>query len=422
VSGAGATQEAVQRVWRDESARLVGALTRMTRDLSLAEDLAQDALVAALQQWPRDGVPENPAAWLMQTAKRRAVDQFRRNETLRRRTAELGQALEREEVEMPDLDAFVEHIDDDVLRLVFLTCHPALSPESRAALTLRLVGGLTVPEIARAFLTKDATVGQRISRAKRALEGESFEMPVGREREQRLDDVMGVLYLIFNEGYTATTGDDWMRPGLCAEAIRMTRMLAGLAEQEPEVHGLLSLMELQASRLHARTDADGRPVLLEDQDRSRWDELMIRRGLAALDRAMAAVTAGRPAGPYVVQAQIAACHARAATAEETDWRAIAQWYDVLARLGDNPVVQVNRAVAHGRAYGPEDGLAVLDDVADHRSLAASHLVPAVRGDLLTRAGRHAEAALAFDRAADLTGNEAERALLSGRAAAARSHG
>jgi RNA polymerase sigma factor (sigma-70 family) len=378
--------------------------------------------VAALQQWPRDGVPENPAAWLMQTAKRRAVDQFRRNETLRRRTAELGQALEREEVEMPDLDAFVEHIDDDVLRLVFLTCHPALSPESRAALTLRLVGGLTVPEIARAFLTKDATVGQRISRAKRALEGESFEMPVGREREQRLDDVMGVLYLIFNEGYTATTGDDWMRPGLCAEAIRMTRMLAGLAEQEPEVHGLLSLMELQASRLHARTDADGRPVLLEDQDRSRWDELMIRRGLAALDRAMAAVTAGRPAGPYVVQAQIAACHARAATAEETDWRAIAQWYDVLARLGDNPVVQVNRAVAHGRAYGPEDGLAVLDDVADHRSLAASHLVPAVRGDLLTRAGRHAEAALAFDRAADLTGNEAERALLSGRAAAARSHG
>jgi RNA polymerase sigma factor (sigma-70 family) len=422
VSGAGATQEAVQRVWRDESARLVGALTRMTRDLSLAEDLAQDALVAALQQWPRDGVPENPAAWLMQTAKRRAVDQFRRNETLRRRTGELGQALEREEVEMPDLDAFVEHIDDDVLRLVFLTCHPALSPESRAALTLRLVGGLTVPEIARAFLTKDATVGQRISRAKRALEGESFEMPVGREREQRLDDVMGVLYLIFNEGYTATTGDDWMRPGLCAEAIRMTRMLAGLAEQEPEVHGLLSLMELQASRLHARTDADGRPVLLEDQDRSRWDELMIRRGLAALDRAMAAVTAGRPAGPYVVQAQIAACHARAATAEETDWRAIAQWYDVLARLGDNPVVQVNRAVAHGRAYGPEDGLAVLDDVADHRSLAASHLVPAVRGDLLTRAGRHAEAALAFDRAADLTGNEAERALLSGRAAAARSHG
>jgi RNA polymerase sigma factor (sigma-70 family) len=429
VSEPGTTQEAVTRVWREESARLVGALTRVTRDLSLAEDLAQDALVAALQQWPESGVPDNPAAWLMLTARRRAVDHFRRNDTLRRRTTELGHALQRdlarEEVEMSDLDALVDQIDDDVLRLIFLTCHPVLAAESRAALTLRLVGGLTVPEIARAFLTKDATVGQRISRAKRTLEGQSFELPVGPEREQRLDDVMGVLYLIFNEGYTATAGDDWARPDLCAEAIRVTRMLAGLgglAGREPEIDGLLSLMELQASRLHARTDAEGRPVLLDEQDRSRWDELMIRRGLAALDRAMAAVTAGRPAGPYVVQAQIAACHARAATAEETDWGAIAQWYDVLARLGDNPVVQVNRAVAHGRAYGPEDGLAVLDDVADHRSLAASHLVPAVRGDLLTRAGRHAEAALAFDRAADLTGNEAERALLSGRAAAARSDG
>jgi RNA polymerase sigma factor (sigma-70 family) len=429
VSEPGTTQEAVTRVWREESARLVGALTRVTRDLSLAEDLAQDALVAALQQWPESGVPDNPAAWLMLTARRRAVDHFRRNDTLRRRTTELGHALQRdlarEEVEMSDLDALVDQIDDDVLRLIFLTCHPVLAAESRAALTLRLVGGLTVPEIARAFLTKDATVGQRISRAKRTLEGQSFELPVGPEREQRLDDVMGVLYLIFNEGYTATAGDDWARPDLCAEAIRVTRMLAGLgglAGREPEIDGLLSLMELQASRLHARTDAEGRPVLLDEQDRSRWDELMIRRGLAALDRAMAAVADGRTAGPYLVQAQIAACHARAARAEETDWRAIAQWYDVLARLGDNPVVQVNRAVAHGRAYGPEDGLAVLDDVADHRSLAASHLVPAVRGDLLTRAGRHAEAALAFDRAADLTGNEAERALLSGRAAAARSDG
>jgi RNA polymerase sigma factor (sigma-70 family) len=423
VSETGTTQdpqEVVQRVWREESARLVGALTRMTRDLSLAEDLAQDALVAALAQWPGSGVPDNPAAWLMQTAKRRAVDQFRRNETLRRRTSELGHALEREEVEMSDLDAFVDHIDDDVLRLIFLTCHPALSPESRAALTLRLVGGLTVPEIARAFLTKDATVGQRISRAKKTLEGESFELPSGREREQRLDDVMGVLYLIFNEGYTATAGEEWTRPDLCAEAIRVTRMLAGLAAQEPEVHGLLALMELQASRLHARTDADGRAVLLEDQDRTRWDELMLRRGLAALDRAMQAVAAGQAAGPYVVQAQIAACHARAAKAEDTDWRAMAQWYDVLVRLGDNPVVSVNRAVAHGRAYSPEEGLAVLDDVAEHRSLAASHLVPAVRGDLLTRAGRHAEAAGEFDRAASLTGNEAERAVLAGRAAQARS--
>ena len=362
-------QDAVQRVWRDESARLVGALTRLTRDLALAEDLAQDALVAALQQWPRDGVPDNPAAWLMQTAKRRAVDSFRRADTLRRRTTELGQALEREEVDMPDLDAFVDHIDDDVLRLIFLTCHPALSPESRAALTLRLVGGLTVPEIARAFLTKDATVGQRISRAKKTLEGESIELPVGREREQRLDDVMGVLYLIFNEGYAATAGDDWTRPDLCAEAIRVTAMLAEVAPQEPDVHGLLALMALQASRLHARSDAAGRPVLLEDQDRSLWDELMIRRGLAALERAMTLSASGRPIGPYVIQAQIAACHARAATPEETDWRAIADWYDLLAQLGDNPVVQVNRAVAHGRAYSPEEGLAVLADVADHRSLA-----------------------------------------------------
>jgi predicted RNA polymerase sigma factor len=309
-----------------------------------------------------------------------------------------------------------------VLRLIFLTCHPALSPESRAALTLRLVGGLTVPEIARAFLTKDTTVGQRISRAKKALEGESIELPVGAEREQRLDDVMGVLYLIFNEGYTATAGDDWMRPDLCNEAIRLGRMLSGLTPQEPDVHGLLALMELQASRLHARTDEEGRAVLLEDQDRSRWDELMIRRGLAALDRAMTVSASGRPIGPYVVQAQIAAVHARAQTAQETDWRAIADWYDLLARLGDNPVVQVNRAVAHGRAYSPEEGLAVLDDVAGHRSLASSHIVPAVRGDLLTRAGRHTEAAEAFDRAASLTANEAERAVLTARAVEARSQG
>jgi RNA polymerase sigma factor (sigma-70 family) len=406
---------AVQRVWRDESARLVGALTRMTRDLSLAEDLAQDALVAALQQWPRDGVPDNPAAWLMQTAKRRAIDQFRRNDTLRRRTAELGQALEREEVDMTDLDAFVDHIDDDVLRLVFLTCHPALSPESRAALTLRLVGGLTVPEIARAFLTKDATVGQRISRAKKTLAGESFDLPVGAEREARLDDVMGVLYLIFNEGYTATAGDDWMRPDLCTEAIRLARMLAGLAPLEPDVHGLLALMELQASRTHARTDANGTPVLLGDQDRSRWDELLVRRGLASLDRAMTASRAGRPIGPYVVQAQIAACHARATSAADTDWSAIAQWYDVLAQAGDNPVVEVNRAVAHGRAFGPDAGLAVLDRVAGHRSLTGSHLLPSVRGDLLERAGRPDEAAAEFRRAAGLTGNERERALLLSRA-------
>jgi RNA polymerase sigma factor (sigma-70 family) len=415
------TQDTIQGVWRDESARLVGALTRMTRDLSLAEDLAQDALVAALQQWPRDGVPDNPAAWLMQTAKRRAVDHFRRADTLRRRTTELGHALERdgEEGDMPDLDALVDHIDDDVLRLVFLTCHPALSPESRAALTLRLVGGLTVPEIARAFLTKDTTVGQRISRAKKTLAGESFDLPVGREREERLEDVMGVLYLIFNEGYTATSGDDWMRPDLCNEAIRLTRMLAGLAPLEPEVHGLLALMELQASRTHARTDDDGHPVLLDDQDRSTWDELLIRRGLASLDRAMAL---GRPIGGYVVQAQIAACHARARSAEDTDWHAIARWYDVLAAAGDNPVVEVNRAVAHGRAFGPEAGLAVLERVAGHQSLTGSHLLPSVRGDLLARAGRHDEAAEVFTEAAHRTANLSERTLLLARADRERSGG
>jgi predicted RNA polymerase sigma factor len=321
---------------------------------------------------------------------------------------------------MPDLDAFVDHIDDDVLRLVFLTCHPALSPESRAALTLRLVGGLTVPEIARAFLTKDATIGQRISRAKKTLAGESFDLPTGAEREERLDDVMGVLYLIFNEGYAATAGDDWMRPDLCAEGIRLTRMLAGLAPLEPDVHGLLALMQLQASRLYARSDADGRPVLLDDQDRATWDQLLIRRGLASLDRALAASRTGRPLGTYVIQAQIAACHARAASAEETDWAAIAGWYDVLAQVGDNPVVEVNRAVAHGRASGPDAGLAVLDAVAGHPALSGSHLELSVRGDLLERAGRFTEAAAAFTEAADLTANGGERILLLGRAERARS--
>jgi RNA polymerase sigma factor (sigma-70 family) len=413
--------EVITAAWRAESARLVGALTRMTRDVELAEDLAQDALVAALEQWPTTGVPDNPIAWLMTVSKRRAIDHFRRADHLRRKVAELDHARGEEVTQMPDLDDQVDHIEDDVLRLIFLSCHPSLTAESRAALTLRLVGGLTTAEIARGFLATEATMGQRISRAKRTLSeaGATFELPTGAEREQRLDDVMGVLYLIFNEGYTATAGDDWARPALCVEAIRLARMLGDLAPQEPEVHGLLALMELQASRLHARTDADGRPILLEDQDRSGWDQLMIRRGLNALDRAMTDSAAGRPIGPYVVQAQIAACHARAARAEETDWRAIADWYDLLSRLGENPVVQVNRAVAHGRAYSPEEGLAVLDDVADHRSLAGSHLVPAVRGDLLSRAGRHAEAAESFARAASLTANRMEREVLSTRAAAAR---
>jgi len=411
-------QEAVTRVWREESARLVGALTRLTRDLGLAEDLAQDALVAALQQWPRDGVPDNPAAWLMQTAKRRAVDSFRRADTLRRRTTELGHALEREEVDMPDLDAFVDHIDDDVLRLVFLTCHPALSPDSRAALTLRLVGGLTVPEIARAFLTKDATIGQRISRAKKTLtEARStFDLPTGAERLERLDDVMAVIYLIFNEGYAATAGDDWMRPELAHEAMRLSRMLAALAPQEPEVLGLQALLELQGSRMRARINEHGDPVLLEAQDRSRWDPLLIRRGLSALRQAELLAAGGRPVGKYFLQASIASVHARAARAEDTDWRQIARLYDLLAEAAPGAVVEVNRAVAHGRAFAPGAGLAVLEKV-DAGELGASPLLPSVRGDLLERAGQHADAAQAFIDAAAHTRNEGERTLLQRRAAA-----
>ncbi len=402
---------AVSAVWRLESARLVAGLTRMTNDVGLAEDLAQDALVAALEQWPSDGIPKSPGAWLMAIAKRRAVDHFRRAETLRRRTAELGHDLE--EAHVPDLDAAVDHIEDDVLRLMFLSCHPSLSPESRAALTLRLVGGLTTQEIARGFLVKDATIGQRISRAKKALAGADFELPVGRQREERLADVMSVIYLIFNEGYSATAGDDWMRPDLCHEALRLARMLAHLEPQEPEVFGLQALLEIQASRIRARTREDGAPVLIEDQDRRLWDELLVRRGLAALGRAEGI---GKPVGPYVVQAAIAACHARARAAEETDWAHIAELYDVLARVAPGPVVEVNRAVAHGRAYGAPQGLAVLDQV-DDGALAQSHLLPTVRGDLLARAGRAPEAASAFREAAALTRNERERKVLLGRAAA-----
>ena len=400
---------AVSAVWRLESTRLVAGLARMTHDLGLAEDLAQDALVAALEQWPVAGVPRNPGAWLMAVAKRRAVDHFRRAETLRRRTADLGHDLE--EAHVPDLDSAVDHIEDDVLRLIFVTCHPALPPESRAALTLRLVGGLTTQEIARGFLAKDATIGQRISRAKRTLVGADFDLPTGREREARLADVMSVIYLIFNEGYSATTGDDWMRPELCLEALRLARMLAALVPGEPEVHGLQALLEIQASRTRARTAQDGQPVLLEVQDRRLWDQLLIRRGFAALDRAEAL---RKPVGPYVLQAAIAACHARARRTEETDWIAIARLYDALGRLTPSPVVDVNRAVAHGRAFGAEAGLAVLDEV-DDQALSGSHLLPAVRGDLLARAGRSAEAADAFRRAAALTRNESERSLLLGRA-------
>jgi RNA polymerase sigma factor (sigma-70 family) len=399
---------AVSAVWRRESGRLIGGLVRMTRDLELAEDLAQDALVSALEQWPADGIPKNPGAWLMAVAKRRAVDHFRRADTLRRRTTDLGQALT--EAHAPDLDAAVDHIEDDVLRLMFLTCHPVLPPESRAALTLRLVGGLTTEEVARGFLVKDATMGQRISRAKAALVGADFEPPVGRARRERLNDVMAVVYLIFNEGYSATSGGEWMRPDLCHEALRLARMLALLTPGEPEVHGLQALLEFQASRMRARTGADGRPVLLEDQDRRLWDRLLIRRGLAALDRAEAL---REPVGPYVLQAALAACHATARRAEDTDWVRIAELYDVLADLAANPVVEVNRAVAHGRAFGPEAGLAVLERLGED-ALPHSHLVASVLGDLLARAGRTDEAAAAFRKAAARTRNASERALLLGR--------
>jgi RNA polymerase sigma factor (sigma-70 family) len=401
---------AVNAVWRLESARMVAALTRMTRDIGLAEDLAHDALVAALEQWPDQGVPQNPVGWLMAVAKRRAVDHFRRAETLRRRTRELGHALE--EVDLPDLDGAVDYIEDDVLRLMFLTCHPALSPESRAALTLRLVGGLTTAEIARAFLVKDATIGQRISRAKKTLVGVDVSMPTGAERQQRLADVMAVVYLVFNEGYTATAGQSWMRPELCLEALRLARMLAALVPAEPEVHGLQALLELQASRTRARTGADGEPVLLEAQDRGLWDRLLIRRGLLVLDRALGL---GVPVGPYVLQAAIAACHARAPRAEDTDWVRIARLYDVLADSTGSAVVEVNRAVAHGRAFSAAAGLAVLDAL-DGDALLASPLLPSVRGDLLSRAGRPVAAAAAFRAAAALSRNGAEQQLLLGRAA------
>jgi RNA polymerase sigma factor (sigma-70 family) len=409
--------------WRAESARLVGALARMTRDVDLAEDLAQDALVAALEQWPVSGVPDNPAAWLMTTAKRRGVDHFRRADTLRRKVAELEHAEGGEEARVPDLDEQVDHIEDDVLRLVFLSCHPALTPESRAALTLRLVGGLTTAEIARGFLTSESTMAQRISRAKRTLTaaGAELELPSGEERTARLDDVMAVVYLIFNEGYAATAGDDWMRPDLAAEATRLARMLADLAPDEPEVLGLQALLELQGSRTAARLSPDGTPVLLEAQDRTLWDELSIRRGLAALAAASRLAADGRPVGRYFLQASIAAEHATTPRAEDTDWGRIAALYDVLAQAAPGPVVEVNRAVAHGRAHGAAAGLAVLDAV-DPAALAASPLVPSVRGDLLERAGRHADAASSFEEAAALTRNEGERRVLRRRAGDNRAHG
>lgn len=407
--------QAIRATWRSESSRLVGALTRMTRDVSLAEDLAQDALVAALEQWPAAGVPDNPAAWLMSTAKRRAIDHFRRAERLRRKVAELEGARGRER-SVPDVERQLDYIEDDVLRLIFLSCHPTLTPESRAALTLRLVGGLTTAEIARGFLANESTIGQRISRAKRTLSEAhaEFELPEGLERAQRLDDVMAVIYLIFNEGYTATVGEEWMRPDLALEAIRLARMLAALAPDEPEVLGLHALLEIQGSRMPARLDEKGSPVLLEAQDRTLWDQLLIRRGMAELEKAERLAASGIPVGRYFLQASIAAQHARAVRAEDTNWRQIAALYDVLGRAAPGPIVEVNRAVAHGRAYGPEAGLAVLEEV-DADSLGDSPLIPSVTGDLLERAGLHAAAREAFTEAASRTANVGERTVLQRRA-------
>ncbi|WP_375760923.1 RNA polymerase sigma factor [Corallococcus exercitus] len=407
-------QAAVHAVWRIESARLIAGLARMVRDVGQAEELAQDALVAALEKWPVSGVPQNPGAWLMATAKRRAIDEMRRHKLLARKHEELGHGLE--EAEVPDLDAALDDdVGDDLLRLIFTSCHPVLSPEARVALTLRLLGGLTTDEIARAFLVPEPTVAQRIVRAKRTLaeKGVPFEVPRGEELAARLASVLEVIYLIFNEGYAATAGDGWMRPELCQDALRLGRILAELAPGEPEVHGLVALMEIQASRARARVGPSGEPVLLLEQNRALWDQLLIRRGLAALERAEKAGTAG----PYVLQASIAACHARARTPEETDWPRIAALYTVLARLTPSPVVELNRAVALSMAFGPAVGLELVDQLVAEPSLKHYHLLPAVRGDLLQKLGRLKEARAEFERAASLTRNAKEQALLRSRAAA-----
>ena len=399
-------------MWRIESAKVIAGLAHMVRDVGLAEDLAHDALVAALEQWPVEGVPDNPGAWLMSVGKRRAIDMFRRNERLESKHEELGRALQTQEQHG---EPVVEDIEDDLLRLIFTACHPVLSTEARVALTLRLLGGLTTGEIARAYLVPEATVAQRIVRAKRALADADvpFEVPAGPELAERLSSVLEVIYLIFNEGYSATAGDDWMRPGLCEDALRLGRILAGLMPKEAEVHGLVALMELQASRTHARVGPDGEPVLLLDQDRGRWDRLLIGRGLAALARAEE-LDGG--AGFYTLQAEIAACHARAATAERTDWAKIADLYEVLARVAPSPIVELNRAVAISMASGPAEGLSLLDQIADDPSLKNYHLLPSVRGDLLAKLGRNAEARAEFERAASLTRNAREREILQRRAA------
>ena len=411
-------QRAIEAVWRIESARLIAGLARIVRDVGLAEDLAHDALVIALEQWPASGVPNNPGAWLMATAKNRAIDHFRRSKLLERKHEQLGYELAGEqERAAPDLDAALDDdIGDDLLRLVFTACHPVLSTEARVALTLRLLGGLTTDEIARAFLVSEATIAQRIVRAKRTLAKERvpFEVPRGAELADRLASVLEVLYLIFNEGYSATAGDDWMRPALCEDALRLGRILAELAPNEPEVHGLVALMEIQASRASARVGPSGEPILLLDQDRARWNHVLIRRGLSALDRAD---QLGGALGRYALQAAIASCHARALTPAETDWPRIADLYGRLAQVMPSPVVELNRAVAVAMASGPAAGLELVDRLTTEPSLESYHLLPSVRGDLLFKLGRVDAARAEFERAAALTRNARERELLLERAAA-----
>ncbi len=411
------SHRAIDAVWRIESARVIAGLARIVGDVGLAEDLAQDALVAALEQWPESGVPDNPGAWLMATAKHRAIDQLRHRKLLDRKHEELAYELEARQETAPDFDAAIDDdIGDDLLRLMFTACHPVLSTEARVALTLRLLGGLTTPEIARAFLVPEPTIAQRIVRAKRTLAEARvpFEVPRGAELASRLSSVLDVIYLVFNEGYSATAGDDWVRPALCEDALRLGRILAELAPHEPEVHGLVALMEIQASRLHARVGPSGEPILLLDQDRARWDHLLIQRGLAALDRAEAF---GAALGPYALQAAIAACHARARTPEDTDWTRITALYDALAQLTPSPVVELNRGVAYSMAFGPAAGLEIVDAVAADPALEAYHLLPTVRGDLLSKLGRFDEARAEFERAASLTRNSRERELLVARATA-----
>jgi RNA polymerase sigma factor (sigma-70 family) len=410
------TARAIDAIFRIESARLIAGLTRLTRDVGRAEELAQDALVSALESWPRAGLPQSPGAWLMATAKNRALDELRRRKRVDRKHEELGHVLELErDASAPDLDAALDDdIGDDLLRLVFTCCHPVLSPEARVALTLRLLGGLTTEEIARAFLVPEPTMAQRIVRAKRTLADERvpFEVPRGVERAARLSSVLEVVYLVFNEGYSATASDDWVRPGLCEDALRLGRVLAALAPDEPEVHGLVALMELQASRLRARVGPGGEPILLLDQDRGRWDRLLIQRGLAALARAE---ELGGARGPHALEAAIAACHARALAADQTDWTRIAALYTALAQIAPSPVVELSRAVAFGMAFGPAAGLELVDELRDEPSLRTYHLLPSVRGDLLAKLGRYDEARAELERAASLTRNARERTLLLAKA-------